>query len=95
MTENLIQLISQYGILGLLGYVGIKDFFAYIGKKNGNGGGKKDNTQDIEIAVLKEQMLMVLTNHIPHIEKSFESNTGEHKQIQEMLIKIMTKLDIN
>ena len=39
-------------------------------------------------------MELVLTNHIPHINKLLEINTEEHKETQEMLIKIMERLKI-
>ena len=108
MEPDIIQVIGNYGILGLLGYVFVKDFFIYIGnKKNGNGYSydkklyNKDTTQDVIIAVLKEQMNAVLTNHIPHIENSlkemkqeFELARAERKSNREMLIKIMAKLNI-
>ena len=33
MEEEIIKLIANYGVVGLLFYVAIKDFFAYLSKK--------------------------------------------------------------
>lgn len=33
MDQEIIKLIANYGVVGLLFYVSIKDFFAYLGKR--------------------------------------------------------------
>jgi hypothetical protein len=77
-------------ILGKVVDKWIGGFWGFMGKENIKS--EKDNKQEIEIAVLQTQMQTILTNHIPHIEKSLEVNNLEHKETQKMLMEIMSKL---
>lgn len=77
-------------ILGKVVDKWIGGFWGFMGKESIKS--EKDNKQEIEIAVLQTQMQTILTNHIPHIEKSLEVNNLEHKETQKMLMEIMSKL---
>ncbi|MCL4419566.1 hypothetical protein M1146_05720 [Patescibacteria group bacterium] len=79
MDEQLIQLLSQYGILGLLAYFSIKEFFTWLGKnKNGNG--------------LNEIANKIANNDLVHILKEMEKQTEQHDKQTEVLIQIRTIL---
>jgi len=71
--------ISNYGVIGLLFYFSIKEFFAYLKKKNGG----KDNNQDIDLAILGTRLKAIEDNHLPHIEKRLD-------RIEEKIDKILT-----
>ena len=103
MTEFLTSLsqISPTVGVALIIYLIVKDFLKSKNSNGMNGVKREDKNQDIEIAVLKTQMLAVLTNHIPHIEQSlkeykeeFKQNNLEHQKTQEMLVKLITKMNI-
>lgn|SRR3990167_6728291 len=96
MTEFLTSLsqISPTVGVALIIYLIVKDFLKSKNSNGMNGVKKEDKNQDVEIAVLKTQMLAVLTNHLPHIFEELKINNDEHKKSQEMLIKIMSKMNI-
>lgn len=90
MSESIIQIIGNYGVVGLLFYIAIKEFFVFLGKKNG----KRDGTQDVDIAVLKTQIkefdkniCLIMTNHLPHIQ-------ADISEIKISIAKISEKLGI-
>lgn len=99
MEENILQLVGNYGVLGLLCYFAIKEFFAWLPKKNGSDNGnkvsKEDKIQDTDIVRLQTQVETILTNHLPHIQKELEKNTGDHTDIKVLLGKICQKLEID
>jgi hypothetical protein len=92
MTEDFMQIISQYGILGLLGYFAIKEFFNWLGKKNGKSDNKQDEKQDIGLAVVNEKLKNIelqVSNHIMH---RLEKNDADHLEIKVMLARIEEKI---
>lgn len=88
MEENLIQLLSQYGIVGLLCYFGIKEFFSWLGK-NGKKNGSDDN---IYSKILAEKVGEIASNHLNHLEEAIKNQTQDnsewHRKQYEMLCQI-------
>ena len=83
MEPDILQLgatfIIAIGLMELLKYA-----IGLLAKRK-NGNGSKNNIQDIDIAVLKNDMKTVLTNHIPHINEKLEKLD---KKIDKILEKI-------
>lgn len=90
---EIAQLISEYGVLGLLCYFAIKEFFNYLGKKDSKPEkfGVYEGKVDMQVGILttKEQrnendILEMKTNHLKHQEKievQMEQNAKEHQEI--------------
>lgn len=89
---------AQIGTIGILGLFAIREFFMYLkSRSNENGLNKEDYKQDVAIAELKTKVEMILTNHLPHIEKAMkefkEENSQWHKIEAENRIRMESKLD--
>jgi len=110
MEPEIITFIGNYGVVGLILYFFIKEFFSYLNKnkvaetlKDSNLDKKKDtdevarelnSKQDVYLGRIDERLKVIETNHLVHIQKSLENNTVEHTQIQVSLAKICQKLEI-
>lgn len=98
MENEVIKLIGQYGIVGLLFYFSIKEFFNYIKGRKENG---KDEKQDTHFAVIDQRLKTLEVNHIPHIQndikdicQKLEKNEEQHRELLIGQAKIMTKMGI-
>lgn len=98
---DIIQLISQYGVVGLLFYLVIKEGFSYLKFDKKQDHGIYGNKTEAEIGILKSEMVGVKNtiekienNHLVHIQASLDKNTEEHTEIKVLLAKICQKLDI-
>lgn len=98
---EIVQLISEYGVVGLIFYLAIKEGFAYLGKRDKVEHGIYGNKAESEIGVLKSEMVGVKNtidkienNHLVHIQASLDKNTEEHTEIKVALGKILQKLEI-
>lgn len=83
--------IAQMGAIGVIFLFAIKEFFSWL-KSSKKGGQKTQN--DIDIALLQQDVREIKTNHLSHIEKSLEENKQEHKENRELLILIASQLGI-
>lgn len=94
MNQELLQLggifVLAYGLLELLKSL----IVPIVNKLVKNGNGDKNEQRDIDIAVIKEKVNTIETNHLKHIEDWMDKHDGEHKDDRELLIKIATKLNI-
>jgi len=84
--------IYQLGSIAVIFVFAIREFFAYLRGKQPNG--KKDEKQDISLAVVNEKLKNIETNHLPHIQKALEKNNDEHLVIIKSLSCIEAKVDI-
>ena len=89
-----LQYISQYGILGFLGYFFIKEVFTLLASKKANGNGitKLDSKQDIDLAILKE-VQKIQTNDLEHINKKLEQHSQNLEELKIGIAEIKIKLD--
>lgn len=69
MEESILQFIGNYGVLGLLCYLAIKEFFSWLGKKNGNGNGDSTKIDDDNVLETKTQEVK---HNIPALKKRKE-----------------------
>jgi hypothetical protein len=104
---DIIQLISQYGVVGILFYFGIKEGFAYLNKKDKlEADEKKDfglygREIDAEVSKLKSQMVGIETKMI-NVEFQLDKIANNHLEhlkndiidIRLSVAKICTKLGI-
>lgn len=56
--------------------------------------GKVDSKQEIDLALLNQSVSLILTNHLPHIQKDLEINTKDHTDIKIMQARLEEKIDI-
>lgn len=101
---DILQLISQYGVVGILFYFGIKEGFAYLGKRDKVEHGIYGNKTEAELgnAITRltrseNDIIELRGNHLHHqekIEKQMEQNAKEHQEIFITLTRIEGKLDI-
>jgi hypothetical protein len=83
MEEQLIQLIGNYGVLGFACYLGIKEFFNWLGKRNGNGNG------------VEKQLQTIGGNHLTHIQKAIEDQTKENNDWHRKQFEILCEINAN
>jgi hypothetical protein len=110
MEPEILTFLRDYGILGFLAYIFIKDFFVYLNKnkiaetlKDANAERKEgtddvarelNSKQDVDLGRIDERLKIIECNHLVHIQKALENNTTEHTDIKVALAKICQKLDI-
>lgn len=79
-----IQLISQYGIVGFLGYFFIREVFVLLkNKKNGNG--EQDEKQDTDLARIDERLKNIelqVSNHLPTAMRALSEKLDKHIENQ-------------
>ncbi len=68
MEDTIIQL----GAVAIIFAFAIKEFFAYL-KSRKNGNGRKDNKQDVKLAIIETKVSTILENNLPHINKRLEN----------------------
>jgi len=88
MEKEIIQLIGNYGIVGLLFYVSIKDFFAYLGKKKEkqiNPIGHPLCREVIELSALFESSNKMQSEKDAIIHNGLNSNANAIKDIYSVL----------
>ena len=89
MEEAIAQLIANYGVVGLILYFAIKEFFSYLNKnkiaetlKEANDDRKTDtdevarelnSKQDVDLGRIDERIKTIETNHLPHIQLKLEN----------------------
>jgi hypothetical protein len=93
--EQELQFIGNYGILGLLLYFSIKEFFNWLGKSKSNGKDSEIALLKAEVAELKAKLNKIETNDLFHLKIQLEGidkqNTIEHREIKDILIRIENK----
>ena len=62
----------QLGAIAIIFALAIREFFSYL-KSRKNGDGKKDNKQDVKLAIIETKLTSIMENHLPHIEKRLDN----------------------
>jgi hypothetical protein len=92
MEQEILQFIGNYGVLGLLCYFSIKEFFNWLGKNKTNEKDNEINTLKSNICELEKKLNKIETNDLFHLKLQLESmdkqNTIEHREIKDILIRI-------
>jgi len=84
MTEQISNIIGNYGALGLVFYLFVKEFFGYLNKNKGDT--KKDEKQDIGLAIINERVKNIelqVSNHLPTAIKELSADFKKHCEKQE------------
>ena len=63
--------IYQIGAVAIIFMLAIREFFSYL-KSRKNGNGKKDNKQDVKLAIIETKLISIMENELPHIDKRLE-----------------------
>lgn len=84
--------IYQLGSIAVIFVFAIREFFAYLRGKQPNG--KKDEKQDISLAVVNEKLKNIETNISNHIMHKLDANDADHQEIKVDIAEIKTKLNI-
>jgi archaellum component FlaC len=110
MEPEIITFLKDYGILGFLAYIFIKDFFAYLNKnkiadtlKEANDDRKPgtdevarelNNNQDINLGRIDERLKVIECNHLVHIQAALDANAKDHSEIKVAIAKMEGKIDM-
>ena len=100
METELLQFIGNYGVMAMILYFTLKEGFAYLNKKNGNGKDKEidDLKREVyglkeEAHELKEKLAKIETNDLFHIKIQLEDNAKEHREIRDILLEIKSLIN--
>jgi hypothetical protein len=87
MEQEILQFIGNYGILGLLAYFSIKEFFNWLGK--GNEKSKKDDKNErlIKVETLFTEHCKVQGESFATVHNGLNSNANAIKDISNALQK--------
>ena len=77
------------GLIELLKYI-IGLFFNYLNKETGKG--KIDNKQEVEIALIKQDLHILRTNEMVHLKKQMDDNSADHQKIFVVLAELKQML---
>lgn len=83
MEEEILQFIGNYGVVGLLLFFSIKEFFNWLGKKNGNGNGTN---------ILQKELNIISENHLNHIEQAIREQTEQNNKWHQEQYKVLCEI---
>ena len=98
MTSEVIQLIGNYGVVGLIFYLFIKEFFSYLNRNKNVG--VYSGKQDHELSMLTGRMVNVEElveeirgNHLVHLNAKVDSIISDVAEVKLELTKFSTILE--
>jgi len=69
-------------------YFTLKEGFAYLNRRNGNGKDEEIANLKKEVHELKAKLAKIETNDLFHIKLQLEDNAKEHREIKDIVLEI-------